>query len=155
MPLANYGRPIWLRLSSRPEVHRTGHDSEIRRNEVKLTICFFSFVLTYSAAETKNFRGWLSDEACARARATAGVYTATNPVCAKQCIKEGKKIVFVDPTARMVLDISNQEAARNNIGDEVSVLGSMKPNSNVLQINSLKLISHGIAECARQKGSSK
>ena len=110
-------------------------------------------MLTHAATETKTLRGWLSDEACARARAAGGVYTGTNPECAKRCVAEGKRIVFIDPNSKVVMDIANQDAARGNIGDEVEVMASVDSGTRVLHINSLKLIALGVAECERSKGS--
>jgi hypothetical protein len=109
-----------------------------------------AFALGQAATETKTFSGWLSDEACARARATAGTYTATNPDCAKRCVGQGKKIVFVDPEARAIFDISNQDAARDNIGDRVELIASVDSRTSVLHITSLKLIARGVAMCARR-----
>jgi hypothetical protein len=118
---------------------------------MKLIIILLACALAPAATETKTLRGWLSDEACARGRAAGGVFTGTNPECARRCVEEGKKIVFIDPDSRRVLDVSNQDAARDNIGDEVEVAGSVDTGANVLHINSLKLISHGVAECERPK----
>jgi hypothetical protein len=38
------------------------------------------------SAENKTIRGWLSDEMCAKGRASSGVFTGTNPMCAKECV---------------------------------------------------------------------
>ena len=105
--------------------------------------------LAQTPPETIKVHGWLSDESCARARAASGTYTATDPECAKRCVAEGKKIVFIDPDARAVFNIANQDAARGNIGDEVEVTGSIDARSNTLNIDSLKLISCGVAVCKR------
>jgi hypothetical protein len=118
---------------------------------VKLIIIVLACALAQAATEPKTLHGWLSDEACARGRAAGGIFTGTNPECAKRCVQEGKKIVFVDPDSRRVLDISNQDAARDNIGDEVDVVGSVDSGANALHIDSVKLISRGVAECERRK----
>jgi hypothetical protein len=54
-----------------------------------------------------------------------------------------------------VLDISNQDAARDNIGDDVVLIGVVDPGKTVMHINSLKLISRGVAMCARPKSPKK
>ena len=117
----------------------------------RIIIFLVGVTLTQAGTETRTLRGWLSDEGCARGRATAGVYTGTNPECAKRCVAEGKKIVFIDPNARRVLDISNQDAARDNIGDEVAIIGVVDPGKAAVDINSLRLISQGVAMCTRPK----
>jgi hypothetical protein len=118
---------------------------------MKLTVILLACALAQAATEAKTLHGWLSAEACARARASGGVFTGTNPECAKRCVEEGKKIVFIDPDSRRVLDISNQDAACGSIGDEVEVAGSVDSGTKVLHIDSLKLISRGVAECERPK----
>ena len=57
------------------------------------------------SAQAKAIRGWLSDEVCARGRASAGVFTGTGPRCAKECVAKGRKIVLIDPEAKKVMTI--------------------------------------------------
>jgi hypothetical protein len=92
-------------------------------------------------------QGWLSDEACARGRAKSGVYSGTNPDCAKRCVAQGKRIVLIVPDEKSVLDIANQDAARENIGDEVQATGTIDPGTKALHIDSLKMLSPGRAMC--------
>src|SRR6185312_10267713 len=94
-------------------------------------------------------QGWLSDEQCARGRASSGVYTGTNPQCANECVAKGKKIVFVDPAARRILLIANQDAAKAHIGDRVEITGSLEPQAKSIHVVSLKMLEKGAAMCAR------
>jgi hypothetical protein len=119
--------------------------------KVKPIIILLACAVAQAGTETITLRGWFADEACARGRAAGGVFTGANPECAKRCVQEGKKIVFIDPDSRRVLDISNQDAAHGNIGDEVEVVGSVDSGNRVLHIDSLKLISRGVADCERRK----
>ncbi len=100
-------------------------------------------------AETqgKTLRGWLSDEVCARGRAAGGVYTGTNPDCAKQCVAKGKKIVLILRDEKQVLNITNQEIAKANIGDYVEVTGTIEEQTKTVHIDSLKMITQGRAMC--------
>jgi hypothetical protein len=120
-----------------------------------IAFLLIAFGLSRAGSENKTLRGWLSDEACARGRAKAGLYTGTNPECAKRCVAQGKRIVFIDPEARLVLDISNQGAALSNIGDEVAITGEVDVGKNVVHIDSMKLISRGVAMCTRPKTSNR
>ena len=44
-----------------------------------------------SAAEKAvTWTGWFADMGCARARATYGTFSATNPDCAKTCNRNGR-----------------------------------------------------------------
>ena len=123
-----------------------------------LRIAFVTFLASgalWNLAHADNvvLRGWLSDESCAGGRAQDGVYTGTNPECAKQCVAEGKKIVFVDPDRKRLLVIANQDAAKQNIGDFVEITGDVDPKSHTLQIAKLKMIEKGRAMCGVPKKS--
>lgn len=96
-------------------------------------------------------QGWLSDEKCARGRASSGIYTATGPRCAKECVAAGKKIVFIDPNAKRILLIANQAVARKYVGDHVEITGSLDPQAKSIHVASLKMLEKGVAMCARQK----
>lgn len=92
-------------------------------------------------------RGWLSDEGCAGGRAHSGLYTGTNPDCAKKCVREGKKIVFVDTDHKRLLTIVNQDSATENIGDYVEIAGGLDEQAKTLHVVSLKLVEKGRAMC--------
>jgi hypothetical protein len=92
-------------------------------------------------------RGWLSDEGCASGRAKGGTYTGTNPDCAKKCVREGKRIVLVDPDHKRLLIILNGDAATERVGDYVEISGDLDEQSRTLRIDSLKLLEKGRAMC--------
>ncbi|HEX4380420.1 MAG TPA: hypothetical protein VH022_10325 [Candidatus Acidoferrum sp.] len=91
-------------------------------------------------------KGWLSDSNCAKERAKGGAYTATNADCAKECVAQGKKIVLIDPDHKKVVDIANQDAVKNNVGDYVELAGSTDAK-NVLHVDSLKFLDKNRAMC--------
>jgi hypothetical protein len=92
-------------------------------------------------------RGWLSDEACASGRANGGTYTGTNPDCAKKCVREGKRIVLVDPDHKRLLAILNGDAATERIGDYVEISGDLDEQARTLHVDSLQLLEKGRAMC--------
>ena len=92
-------------------------------------------------------RGWLSDEGCAGGRAHDGVYTGTNPDCAKKCVGDRKKIVLVDPEGKRLLVIANQDAAAERVGDYVEISGDVDDQAKTLHIDSVKLLEKGRAMC--------
>jgi len=94
-----------------------------------------------------TLRGWLSDEDCAGGRASSGTYTGTNPDCAKKCVRDGKKIVLVDPVHKRLMTIANQNAAREQVGDYVEINGELDEQAGSLRIDSLKLLEKGRAMC--------
>jgi hypothetical protein len=103
------------------------------------------------STKSKTIKGWISDEQCARGRASVGTFTGTSPRCAKECVAKGRKIVLVDPEAKRVVTIENQSAAREHIGDYVEINGAVSPRTKLLHIDSLKMISVGVAACERVK----
>jgi hypothetical protein len=100
-----------------------------------------------SSAPTKEVvQGWLSDSNCAKERATVGTYTATNADCAKECVAQGKKIVLIDPDHKKIVDIANQDAVKNHVGDYVELTGSTDAK-DVLHVDSLKFLDKNRAMC--------
>lgn len=104
-------------------------------------------MLQLAAEQGQALRGWLSDEQCAQGRANGGVYTGTNPDCAKQCVAKGAKVVLIVPDQKRILNIANQEVAKNNVGDYVEVTGNIDRQNQVVRIDSLKMITQGRAKC--------
>jgi hypothetical protein len=106
-------------------------------------------------AQQTTIRGWLSDELCAGGRASGGVFTGTNPVCARQCVAKGAKIVLIVPDQKRLLSIANQTTAKSNIGNYVEVTGVVDEQANSVHIDSLKMLTEGRAKCDLPKRSEK
>jgi hypothetical protein len=104
-------------------------------------------VLPELAGGKTVIRGWLSDEGCASGRANGGVYTGTNSDCAKKCVRNGKKIVLVDPEDKRLLVIANQDAAMERVGDYVEISGDIDDQAKTVRIDSMKLLEKGRAMC--------
>jgi hypothetical protein len=121
---------------------------------ILLFSAFLPAALCSAARDTGSgkqvFHGWISDEQCARGRAEGsdGVYTGTNPGCAKECVAKGKKVVFVDPDKKKIFVITNPEAAKAHIGDYVEIKGALDNQTTKLQIDSIKMLEKGSATCA-------
>ena len=98
-------------------------------------------------AETTTVKGWISDAGCASGRAKGGIFTGTNPDCAKKCIASGAKMVLIVPDQKKLLLVANPEAAKTHIGDFVEVTGSVDANTKTLHIDTLKLLTKGVAMC--------
>jgi hypothetical protein len=109
------------------------------------------FSQTQAQQDTKKteVRGWLSDEGCGGGRARGGIYTGTNPICAKKCVREGKKMVLLDPDHKRVLTIANPDTAMDNVGDYVEISGDVNVQASTLRIGSLKLLEKGRAMCEK------
>ncbi len=124
----------------------------LQRFPICLTVisCLIFCALTPTpqfAGDQSVVRGWLSDEGCAGGRAKSGIYTGTNPECAKKCVGDGKKIVLVDPDHKRLLVIVNQEAAKERVGDHVEINGDLNEQDKTLRVDSVKLLEKGRAMC--------
>jgi uncharacterized protein YhbP (UPF0306 family) len=82
-------------------------------------------------------------------RASSGLYTATGPRCAKECVAAGKKITLVDPKQKRILLITNQ-ATRKFVADQVEIAGSLNTKTKTLRVAALKLLDKGVAMGSRK-----
>jgi hypothetical protein len=128
-------------------------DTSMKSPSVFIFVTLFVTATSFGAATPPNtaknevLRGWLSDEQCAKGRAQAGTYTATNPRCAKECVVAGKKIVLVDPEGKRILVLTNQEIGKKNVGDYVEISGQVDSTAKTLHADSLKFLEKGSAMC--------
>lgn len=105
-------------------------------------------VFTCSAFATDAYVGFVSDSGCAVARASAGKYTATNPDCARRCIKEGKSIVLVSPEEKQVFSIENPAELKSQIGNKVRVY-ARKAGAHTLHVDKVEFVEETNPECER------
>ena len=101
-------------------------------------------------AADQTYVGWVSDSGCARARASVGTFTATNPDCARQCIKQGKGIVLISQEHKTVFAIDNPEVLRTHVGNKVSVSAS-PAGQHSLHIGKVISSEEANPECERPK----
>jgi predicted transcriptional regulator len=78
-----------------------------------------------------------------------------NPLLANLVDRLASDPGTLDDLEKLIARKRAQDAARENIGDEVEVVGAVDSQAKVLHITSLKLVSRGVAECERRKGSRK
>lgn len=69
------------------------------------------------------------------------------PIAQKKCIRDGKKIVFVDQEGKRLLVIANQDAATERVGDYVEISGEVDDQAKTLRVDSMKLLEKGRAMC--------
>ena len=115
----------------------------------KLLLLLAVFAPSAFAAD-QTYVGWVSDSGCALARASAGAHTATNPDCARRCVKEGKKVVLISQERKAVFMIENPEVLRSEVGNKVSVSASAAGN-NSLHINKVMSSEKSNPECERPR----
>jgi hypothetical protein len=100
-------------------------------------------------AVVTTWTGWFSDEACARARGNSGVYTATNPDCARKCIEKGSAVVFIAEQEGAIYTVKNYAGAKDDIGYKIEVTGTLDEEARSLTVKSVKRLQPVSASCSR------
>ena len=98
-----------------------------------------------------TWTGWFSDQKCASARAGAGVFTATNPDCARNCIRAGAPAVFISEQAKAVLKIKGYAGALDDLGYHLEIQGNVNPAGDEIEITIVKRLDYTGAACSRAK----
>ncbi len=99
-----------------------------------LALVLFASV-AFAAAEDMTYTGWVSDEACAKDFAKAG--NAEHKGCATGCLSRGGGVALVSEAGFHLLDITNEKAIEN-LGMEVTVMGTLDEATNTIKVTSIK-----------------
>ena len=91
-----------------------------------------------------------SDSQCASARASAGLYTATNPDCAKTCIQKGATPVFISEQAKAVFKVRDYPGVLDDLGYRVEIDAAVDLASKTVSIEHVKRLSYEGASCERR-----
>ena len=103
----------------------------------------------------KTWKGWFSDVSCASPRAKSGVFTGTNPECAKKCIESGVAPAFVSDEAKAVLRVQGHPTLKEDLGYYVEVTGDVDMEAKTINVRSVKRLEYQGASCARPKPAAK
>ena len=106
-------------------------------------------LLVGSSFAKDTFQAWVSDEQCATGRAKDGIFTGTNPDCARRCVGEGKKIVLVSESKKLLFHVDNPELLKPEVGNLVEVSGTITGDN--FHVDSVKQVEEGRAICERPK----
>ena len=98
-----------------------------------LALVLFASV-AFAAAEDMTFKGWVADEACAKDFAKAG--NAEHKGCATGCLSRGGGVALVSESGFHLLDITNEKAIEN-LGMEVTVMGTLDEATNTIKVTSI------------------
>ena len=103
---------------------------------------------TDAQTQTKmRLQGWLSDEACARPRANNGIFTPTNPDCARDCVAKGENVVLILADRKQIVRLVRSDLIRANVGNYVNLTVHPAPGSTQMMVDSLKTLTVGRARC--------
>ncbi len=122
-----------------------------------LTIVFGFLALAGTLkSETKNitWTGWFSDAQCANARAAGGIFTATNPDCAKKCIEKGGAAVFISEQAKAIFTVKDYPSVVDQLGFHVEVTAIVDEDAKTISVKDVKHLSRVGLACARPKKTS-
>jgi hypothetical protein len=100
---------------------------------------------------TTTLTGWFSDEGCARSKINSGEIGPNGRDCVQRCLKEGKKLVFIDEKAKALLFVDNPAAAGGQESHYVEVTGTADRATKTLHMESIKVLEEYKAMCARRK----
>ena len=120
------------------------------------SICITALTLTNSstaAPQTITWTGSFSDSQCALARAASGIFTATNPDCAKRCIEKGAAPVFISEQAKAVFNVKDYRAVISDLGYRVEVVATVDDTAKTLSIKKVTRLSEAGAACALSRKS--
>ena len=116
-----------------------------------IALLFVFSVCARAADVTGTWTGWFSDEGCASGRAKGGLYTATNPDCARQCIEKGSPVVLIAEQQKALYVVKGYADAKNDLGYKLEVSGTLDEASNMLTVTSVKHLERVVLSCSRTK----
>jgi hypothetical protein len=103
---------------------------------VLLVVGLYLFSMTLlAAAKDQTWNGWISDSMCGAKGANAA-----HEACAKKCVGNGEKPVFVSDKDQKVIPVDNPAALQDHLGHHVAVTGTMTAGGS-LHVDSVKMLS--------------
>src|SRR5262249_7374888 len=99
---------------------------------------------------TSTLTGWFSDESCARSAIKRGEVGPNGRDCVLDCLKDGKKLVFIDEKAKVLLFVDNPGAGKDHVSNYVEVTGTADRVANTLHIDSVRMLEKYNPMCGRR-----
>jgi len=122
-----------------------------RKSILTLTVCCAAMLPAARAADNnRTMRGWFVDEACTRGRVAQGRIEPDNPECAKRCVKQGSKLMFMSETDKALFEVREPDGQVKNIGYYVEVNGTTD-SGKMLTVSAVKQLAEVGNMCLRPK----
>ena len=109
----------------------------------------------YGESRTVTWTGWFADQRCVAPRAAKGVFTPSNPECARKCIEEGSAVVFLPDQQKALYTVKSYAAAKDDLGWHVEVTATADDEGGTLTVTSVKRLEYVGAACSRSARSAK
>jgi hypothetical protein len=90
---------------------------------------------------TVTCTGWFSDSKCAASRAASGLFTATNPDCAKTSIQNGAAPAFIAEQQHAVFTVMDSPPIIDFLGYHVQVRAAVDNAARTIRILEVKQLS--------------
>ncbi|HEY7112645.1 MAG TPA: hypothetical protein VIA45_06890 [Thermoanaerobaculia bacterium] len=104
-----------------------------------------------SGAVSVTATGWFDCDRCTAGRVKNGDVGPAGQECARKCIKEGAKVVFLDEKRKASFVVDNPEKTRGIESDYVEFTGTMNAEAGTVHVDSVKVKSKYVASCGKPK----
>ena len=96
----------------------------------RLLVVMAALMMTAGLCMAEEWVGYVSDKKCAKP-------AESHAECARNCVKDGQPIVFVNDLDKKVYDIHNPDAVKDHVGHKVTLTG--KADGDSIHVNSVKM----------------
>ncbi len=95
--------------------------------------------------------GWFGCDKCSPARVKADEPGPPGQECARKCIKDGAKVLFIDEKRKELFTVDNPEATRGIESDYVEFTGTMNAEAKTVHVDSVTVKKKYVAKCGVPK----
>jgi len=95
--------------------------------------------------------GWFDCDKCTAGRVKNGEVGPAGQECARKCIKEGAKVVFLDEKRKASFVVDNPEKTRGIESDYVEFTGTMNAAAGTVHVDAVTVKSKYVASCGKPK----
>ena len=86
-----------------------------------------------AAGKSITVNGWITDSYCGGKNAST-----EGKACALKCVEKGAKLVLYSPADQKTFSLDNQEKAKEHVGYEVKVSGTLDEATQTIKVGSIE-----------------
>jgi len=106
-------------------------------------------LLGASGGQAVHATGWFGDEQCAGERLKSGQVGPSGRECARECIRRGVKVVFLDEGCKSLYRVENPEVTRGIECDSVEIRGTVDPSRRSVRVEHIRVRQPCVAKCEK------